>query len=119
MKQDFVTLMSPGSFFSEETVYPVDSWDPEAVRARVKPHHFALRFHTRERGPDDLDSRVSARSGVYYVGGEVYTLEEVERQFPECGTLIRNMRNNDWARAVRTRIGNWQPFDDGDTLLNW
>lgn len=126
MKQNFVTFLSPGTFFSEETTKPINSWDPnEAVlmskkiveRHGAKP--FAFVFTTRERGPKDLDSKVTKTSGRYFLGGKVLTLAEVEKQMPKETILISNMRCNGWKQIV-INDNSWraiQPLEPGDVVL--
>lgn len=127
MKQHFVTFYSPGTFFAEETTKPIDEWDPEAAiimaegiveRHGAKPYGFA--FSTRERGGADLDSRQTAKSGMYFLGGRIETLEEVEaRNDPKERVLRSNMRGNGWDRIV-VNDNSWrtvQPLRDGDVVL--
>lgn len=101
MQKHFVTFISPGTFFAEQTTKDIDSWDIEAARTMAaeiterygaKPYAFV--FTTRSRGPDDLDSKVSATSPTYFFGCDVYTLEQVREKFPDEKILISNMECN-------------------------
>ncbi len=102
MQKHFVTFFSPGTFVSEETTKPIDTWDVEAAvllaaditeRHGAKPYGF--RFTTRERSDADLDSKVTQTSGIYYLGGKIETLAEVEaRNDPSEHILRSNMRSN-------------------------
>src|SRR5580765_847001 len=102
MQQNFVTFYSPGTLFPEETTKPIDSWDVDKAiemartiteRHSAKPYGF--RFITRGRGERDLDSKVTNTSGVYYLGGKVLTLADVEaRNDPKEEILRNNMRFN-------------------------
>ncbi len=91
------------------------------IRAWNGARPYGFFFRTRSRGPDDLDSKETARSGVYYLGGTVATLAEVEaRNDPTEETLRANMRGNGWDRIV-TNTNSWkwtQPLGDGDTVLD-
>ena len=60
---------------------------------------YAFRFSTRSRGGADLDSKESASSPLYHLGGRVETLEEVEaRNDPKDGDFyVRNP--NAWRKA--------------------
>ena len=87
ISKHFVTFLSPGSFVAEDTTREIASWDVDeaVVMARgVTERHgatpYGFRFSTRSRGPDDLDSRVTARSGLYWLGGTVNTLAELEAE---------------------------------------
>jgi hypothetical protein len=102
MQKHFVQFLSPGTFVSEMTEKPIDSWDVEAavlmaadIKERYGAKPYGFRFTTRERGDDDLDSKQSAQSGIYYLGGKVETLAEVEaRNDPKERILLANMKGN-------------------------
>jgi hypothetical protein len=122
----FVTFFSPGSFVSEETTEPVNSWDPAAALTRArqiterhnaKPYGF--RFTTRTRTDADLDSKVSATSPMYYFGCKVETLAEVQARAPGS-ILAENMRINDIARIATTTSGyrHSAPLKDEDIVLD-
>lgn len=125
----FVTFFSPGTLVAESTERPIASWDvDEAVKmARgIKERHgavpYGFRFSTRSRGPNDLDSKVSARSGMYYLGGKVETLAAVKARATENDrTLIANMEVNGWDRIV-TNDNSWrwtQPLEANDVVLEF
>lgn len=125
----FVTFFSPGTFFHEETDKPIDSWDvtkATEMARKIKERHnatpFAFEFSTRTRGPKDLDSKETKRSGRYYLGGKIETVAEVEaRNDPEERILLHNMKGNGWDRIV-VNTNSWrivQPFTDNDTLLEF
>lgn len=102
MEKHFVTFLSPGTFVSESTTKSIESWDVEAARAMAKEiverHNsrpYGFRFSTRSRGPDDLDSKETATSGIYFLNGRVETMAEIEaRNDPKEKILRANMRNN-------------------------
>jgi hypothetical protein len=124
----FVTFYSPGTFVSEEDEHEIDSWDvKEAVklskditqRYGAKPYGF--RFSVRSRGPNDLDSKVTKTSGMYYLGGEVFTLEQIKaRNNPKDQILIDNMRFNNIKRIVENRNSYLftGALDDDDVVLD-
>lgn len=129
MKAHFVTFLSPGTFVAEDTTKPIDSWDTEqAMRMandiieRYNSRPYGFYFTTRERADDELDSRVTQKSGIYHLGGVIETLEEVEaRNDPKEEILRANMHCNGIARIVVNR-NSWKrvtPFNDGDTLLDY
>ena len=111
MKKHFVTFLSPGTFFAETTTKPIDSWDVDkavemarTVKERYNARPYGFRFSTRERGPDDLDSKEVKTSGVYFLGGKIETLKEVEaRNDPKEEILRSNMRCNGWKKIVVNR----------------
>lgn len=129
MKQHFVEFLSPGTFFSESTQKPIDSWDVEQAKrmARdIKERHaatpYGFRFSTRERKDNELDSKVTKVSGTYYLGGKVETIEEVfARNLPEEETLRWNMKTNDYKKII-VNINSYKstfPLREDDTVLGW
>jgi hypothetical protein len=129
MKQNFVTFLSPGTFVHEESERPIDTWDVEAaiqMAREIKERHnatpFAFYFTTRERGEKDLDSREAKRSGRYFLGGKIETIEEVEaRADSEERILLSNMKCNGWDKII-VNTNSWkvtQPFEAVDTLLEF
>lgn len=129
MQQHFVTFFSPGTFVAETSEVPISAWDPEIAKkiARgIKERHgatpYGFRFTTRSRKESDLDSQVSARSPMYFLGGKVETLEEVEaRATKEDQILLSNMRGNGHKRIV-TNNNSWrwtQPLEESDVVLEF
>lgn len=125
----FVEFLSPGTFTAESTRRPIDSWDVEAAKemARaVKERHgatpYGFRFLTYSRGPDDLDSSLASKSPMYFLGGKVRTLKDVERDNrPDEDILRTNMRNNGWGRII-TNCNSWRwtlPLEDEDVVLEF
>jgi hypothetical protein len=130
MKRHFVTFYSPGTFVAETTTKPITAWNVEAacaLAAGINERHgarpYGFRFSTRARGPDDLDSREVASSAMYYLGGTVETLAEVEaRNDPSERILLSNMRGNGYDRIVRSGgPGRWswtQPLCPDDVVIS-
>jgi len=128
MQKHFVTFYSPGTIVAEETTKEIDGWDIDLAvamsheviqRYRARPYGF--RFTTRERGPADLDSKATARSGMYYLGCDVLTLEQIKaRNDPSERVLLENMVINGWDKVVTSRSG-WRwtlPLEEGDVVLS-
>jgi hypothetical protein len=129
MEAHFVTFFSPGTFVPETSDKPIASWDvAEAVRMargiteRYNATPYGFRFTTRTRGPKDLDSRQTAQSRMYYLGGKVETLAEVKaRATKEDRILVSNMECNRIARVI-TNTNSWRftgEFKDEDVVLDW
>ena len=129
MQQHFITFYSPGTFVPEETTKPIAAWSPKvamrmahAITERYAATPYGFQFTTRSRGNDELDSKVTARSPFYWLGGKIETLEEVEaRDDPKEEILRSNMRNNDIKKAV-INDNSWRftgPFRDGDVMLDF
>jgi len=128
MKACFVIFFSPGTFCSEQTSMPIDSYDVDKAvemakeiveRYNARPYGFC--FVTRERKETELDSRETHRSGMYYLGGKIETLAEVEARHDQRDEiLLSNMRANNYDRIIVTN-NSWrwtQPFHKDDTLLD-
>ena len=129
MKKHFVEFLSPGTFVSEVSTRDIDSWDVEQAKSMartIKERHnakpYGFRFITRERQDNELDSRVTKTSGIYYLGGSVLTLEDVRaRNNPDDRTLIWNMEVNKFDRVIEN-TNSWKvtmPLDKEDVVLDW
>lgn len=127
MQQHFVTFYSPGTFVAETTQKPIEAWnmdDAVAMAGNITERHsakpYGFRFTTRGREAGDLDSKVIATSPMYYIGGKVETLEEVEaRNSPDEEILRSNMRYNGYNRIWTTTNGwRWtQPLRVDDIVI--
>lgn len=127
MKKHYVNFMSPGSFMAETTTKEIDSWDvnkaieiSENIEERYGAKPYGFYFTTRERKDTDFDSKQVAESGMYYLGGKVRTIAEVEAENnPNDKILLSNMRSNGYNRVISTTKG-WawtQPLKDNDIVL--
>lgn len=128
MQKHFVTFYSPGTMFAETTEREIYAWDVNdaVTMARdIKERHgavpYGFRFTTRTRGEFELDSKQSDQSPMYYLGGRVETLEEVEaRHDPSEEILLENMRANGFERII-INTNSWkitQPLGDRDVVLD-
>lgn len=128
MEANFVIFMSPGTFVSETTEKSIDSWDVKKAKTMAKnikerygatPYGFY--FITRSRKDDELDSKVTEQSNMYYLGGKVETLKEVKaRATKDDDILISNMEGNGWKKII-TNTNSWkitQPLKPGDVVLD-
>lgn len=129
VEKHFVSFLSPGSFVSEETVKEIDNWDVEkakemarSINERYGATPYGFRFQTRSRGPDDLDSKITKTSPIYYLGGRVRTLAEVlADDLPDERILRSNMVNNNIASVVEN-TNSWKftaELNEGDVVLEW
>lgn len=129
VQQHYVTFFSPGTFFDEETTKPVKAWDlkeaqkmAHTVLERYNATPFAFQFSTNARGAKDLDSKEVATSPVYYLGGKVETLAEIEkRNDPKEEILRSNMRCNGYDKVI-VNDNSWRtvrPIRPQDIILDW
>jgi hypothetical protein len=127
MEKHFVEFMSPGTLVSEVSTKPIDSWDVKQAQEMtkdIKERHnslpYGFRFITRSRGDDDLDSKVTDKSPMYYLGGTVLTLQDVEaRSDPKDSILISNMKCNGHDRII-INDNSWRvtlPLNKDDVVL--
>ena len=129
IEKHFVTFYSPGTFVAESSEKPIDSWNVQAaikmarkIKERYGATPYGFKFSTRMRGDSDLDSHISKESPMYYLGGRVETLEDVEaRNDPKEEILCSNMRGNGWKRiVVNDNSWRWtQPLNDDDVVLKF
>ena len=129
MKKHFVVFMSPGTLFHETTQKEVASWDIDKAKKMAVGIHerhgatsFGFYFITRSRGEKDLDSKITATSPTYFLGGTVETLQKVKaRATKEDNILISNMECNGWNRII-TNTNSWKitlPLRDKDVVLDF
>lgn len=128
VSKHFVTFFSPGTFVPEQSQREIPSWDVDAAVAmagtiveRYGARPYAFRFETWGRGDDDLDSKRVKHSNLYYLGGKLETLAEVEaRDDPKENTLRCNMRANKIDRII-VNDNSWRftgAFNGDDVLLD-
>lgn len=128
MKKHFVIFCSPGSFVHETSKKEIDSWDvkkaiemAECILERHNSKPFGFYFETRSRKENELDSKITDTSKMYYLGGKVESYEEVcDRNDPKEEILRSNMKWNNWNHII-TNINSWkitQPLRKGDIVLN-
>jgi hypothetical protein len=119
------TLFKPGSFFPEESTKDLDDRTLEEVAREAGPDVFAVQSFWQMRTTAIVDGEQQvgygppfARSSRLYVGGTVYTVEELKAAFPDERVLIHNIEGNGYERAIYCRTGNWQPLEKEDRVLS-
>lgn len=129
MKKYFVEFFSPGTFVSEKTTKEIDCHDTKLamiMTKEIEERHgavpYGFQFITRERSDDELDSKITYRSSMYFLGGKVETLEEVQaRNDPKERILLGNMECNGIKRII-INTNSYKitlPLEDGDVVLDW
>lgn len=116
------TYYIPGTLFPETVTKKLDarSVDEAVSKAPSSAYCFELFdvLPPPDLGPEfSVTSKPLNKSARFFIGGKLFTVEEVEREYPELGILASNMRCNDYKVVIRCRTGNWQPFQMEDTLL--
>lgn len=127
MKKHFVNFCSPGTFVSEVSSLEVESWDvkkAQEMAKTIKERHgatpYGFYFTTKSRTTKELDSKQTDKSNMYYLGGEVLTLEDVKaRNDSKDKILISNMKNNGYSKIIVNR-NSWEftaPLSESDVIL--
>ncbi len=136
-RKHFVTLLSPGTLFDEQTTRAITTWDPrEAVRmaSEIVERHgatpYGFQFSTRivadpvpdgEGGELHVEPKVVAKSGTYFINGKLRTLDEIEAlDDPNERILQSNMRCNRWfiVCEVVGRYRSTHPFEERDFVVS-
>lgn len=131
-----VTFLSPGTFMSESTTRPLDSWDTAVacematgIVERYNARPYAFYFTTSVTAPDVPDGmggflkvqpRQTARSGMHFLGGTALTVNDViARRSEKDDILISNMRNN-WPVVVESINGylSVHPLESLDVIVD-
>jgi len=115
----FVEFYYPGILVSETSIKEI-SKDTNIDDIEVPKNAYGFKFFKKAYKTENginLDSDRLNESRMYYVGGVVYSLEDVKKRYPSKEILIRNMENNNYENVIRCRTGNWQVFEDGDFVL--
>ncbi len=114
----YVEYSFPGSFFSN---YETKEMEHCSVLAEEKAPDgsYAFKFFTVEESEDgSLTGHRKPVGGIYYLSGaRTYTLPELKASFPNEEILIGNMECNNWKKLVKTKLGNYQPFNKEDVIL--
>jgi hypothetical protein len=130
LRKHYVTFLSPGTFVSESTTKGIAVCDPDLaktmamdIKERYGATPYGFYFTTRERGPDDFDSKEVGRSpGIYYLGGTIRTAEEVLAGDDPSESILRsNVRLNGFKRIL-TNDNSWRfttALKDEDVVLNF
>jgi hypothetical protein len=137
MRKHQVTFYSPGTFMSEQSTYPIDSWDTvkaveisETVVERYNAKPYGFVFTTQivaddvpdgEGGTLAVTPKVVESSGIHFLGGRLETYDEVvKRNFPDEEILRDNMKYNGmW--IVRVNTSGWKstmPFTEKDCVVD-
>lgn len=120
MLKHYAEFYSPGSFFNETDIVPMDCRSVDEAINKAPKTAFAFTFFDREeleQVGEVLRGHSKNRSQRYYLGGDLLTVEQVKAQVPNSDILVNNMECNGWKQVIRTPFGNFQPLHEGDVVL--
>lgn len=125
----------PGSFFSEDESRELPERSVDAAVAAAPKHAFAFKLYDTAILDFEFDAGLwrvfpipQNESVTHYIGGEVFTCDDLRALAVAEGkpdgyrVLIGNVTRYTPSgyvegKAIRCRTGNWQPFEDGDVLV--
>jgi len=117
MLKHYVEYFYPGSFMSESSIEEIPC---RGIHHKRKDRAFGYREFSREEitaGTEVLKGEKKDFSGMTY-WGKAYSQSQIEALHdPSLSILLGNMKCNRWDRAVKTVLGNWQPLDDRDHVI--
>jgi hypothetical protein len=127
----------PGSFFAEDSAVELPDRSTDAAVSRAPASAFAFVLYDTAICDFEFDAGLfkvvpipQNESAKHYIGGTVYTCDELRALAVAEGNpdkyriLISNVTryvSGDppvEGRTIRCRTGNWQPFEDGDVLVD-
>lgn len=122
--QSYVEYMIGGRFFGEEESKAIAERTDDEALANLPRMAYAYRFYDLrtlsgklENGEPIEKSTRENVSGWHYPDAETFNADRIAALKGYHEILLSNMRCNDWPLVVRTRLGTWQPFNDGDVIV--
>jgi hypothetical protein len=112
----FVEYLYPGAFFGEGTSKRIADVSEIDVPASAVAYR-TFRQTISIVGGEELKGVPRDYSGWTYTVGKEMTVEQVEREMPEKGILISNLRGNGYARCVVFPFGQTYPLNDSDVVV--
>ena len=120
----YVEFLYPGALFVEEEVKEVNDRDVKKILKIMPKGAFCFRIYDQTSKETKVDGETRTvfgkeknKTGKYYPGGRSYNLAEIKKMGKDYSILASNMECNDWPIVVRSRAGNFQPFEKGDIIL--
>lgn len=119
----YCEILYPGSFYAEEDIIFVSKREPEKISEKYSSA-FAFQFFDQVKKTAEVDGVKRTISGdrknispKYFPGGSIFTKDQIEAMGTDFRILRANMDNDGWGVMVKTRRGNFQPFDKNCELL--
>lgn len=115
----------PGALFTETHTVPREERSLEEITHELllNPTAYAFRIEEIILATVMVDGRsvqlasLPIKSLLTYVGGTLYTIEELHARLSEYPSVIENLRDVGAVRIIHTRSGHWLPFRESDQFL--
>lgn len=115
----------PSLLWAGESSRQLKERSPEEALAQMPPEAFGFRLYdvevlvgVLENGEPVESRKVKRESEMYYPGGQKFTAAQVAKlDDSDYDILKSNTRANKYKALVKTRMGNWQPLEEGDIIL--
>ena len=118
----FAEYLSPGILFPEESSALLPERTVAIARKLAPKNAFAFTLYDLPDETPDLGSEFTVipkrqnQSHRYFIGGLVFTREEVGAWGEGFRILHSNMANDGWDPIVLCRTGNYQPLLNGEIV---
>ena len=121
MLKHYVQYFSPGSFVSETSDKEIPSRSLDHVLPMKKnSYSYGFLFFDREEtkiNGEVLKGKKKNYSSTHYIGGRKMNATEVKAEVKNNATLLSNMKINEWKYVVKTKFGQFMPFEKGDIMI--
>lgn len=116
--KSYVEFFFGGSFYAETNTVEWSGSDPQTIE--VPEHAFGFRTYKVEIMMTVVEgveftkrSKQLDRSGMFYPGGRMVSLEDIRAQHGERSILYQNIKGNGYTAAVEDRFGGYHFYDIG------
>jgi hypothetical protein len=118
VKKTYVRFFYRGTIVSETTVTEVKERNPKALELPEGAYAFLYYDKTDVHDGDEIfEGKAENHSPTYWPGGEIFTVDDVQKLPGNNRILIQNMVYNNYDRMVRSCKGNFQPFEEGEDVI--
>jgi len=126
--KEYVKFLSPGTIMAETNIHEIEERNVDlaielarSIKQRYNARPYGFRFVTRAREDHEMDSKIINTSHMYYLGGEIQTIEQVRKNnLSSERILLSNMECNNWDRIIiNNNSWKWtQPLKKDDIVLD-
>jgi hypothetical protein len=111
MTETYICYYYPGFLTSETSKEKVKDRTIPNILPRGCYCFYFYDLETTHVGQEPLTGKPKNFSKYYYPGGSILTLDDIEKQMGKGSTLYSNMKCNEWNAVVKSKMGNFQPYD--------